>query len=187
MKKLLMAAPVALAMAMTAGTAAAAESGSGTIYFTGEIKAGTCAIDVTTPGSPAGNRIFLGQATPADFGAAGTEVNNTKFALVVDPANGCSVNDGVAKVNFASNDGAHPGNPQLHALRAGTAQGVGIAIRDASTKLIIAHGADSKDFTTVKDQPLVMDFTAGYMSTVASANIVAGDAYADVNFTVTLP
>lgn len=186
MKKLLMAAPVALAMAMAAGTAAAVETGSGTIKFTGEIKTGTCAIDVTTPGSPVGAPIFLGEATPADFKAPGTEINNTSFALVVDPANGCSIDEGFAKVSFASNDGAHPGNPALHALRAGTAEGIGIVIRDARDKGIIPHGAESKEFATAKDQPLVMAFTAGYMNTVASGAIVAGPAYADVNFTVTL-
>lgn len=186
MKKLLMAAPFGLVLAIASGTAAAA-TGSGTIYFTGKIESGTCSVEVTTPGSPAGNRIFLGQAMPSDFVSVGTEVHNTPFSMAIAPGSGCTIADGVATVNFASNDGADANDSKLHAVRPGTAKGVGVVIRHADDQSIIAHGTDSKEFVTQDDTPLLMKFTAGYMSSLAAAAIVPGDAYADINFTVTLP
>jgi type 1 fimbria pilin len=187
MKQLLMTAPLAFALALAAGTATAAGSGSGTINFQGAIKAGTCSVEVEQPGSEAGKPIYLGQAMAVDFGSVGTEVNTQSFSLRVDPSAGCTIEAGVAKVNFASQDGAHAVDSKLHGLRAGSAQGIGIAIRDKRTNTVIAHGADSADFTVVPGQPVLMEFSAGYMSAVASNAITAGDAYADVNFTVTLP
>lgn len=187
MKKLLMAAPLSLALAMVAGTAAAADPVSGTIYFTGEIKSGTCAIEVTNPGSPPGSPIYLGQHTAANFKSVGDELGTQAFTLRVDPSAGCTIEDGVATVNFTSQDGADSINPQLHSLRPGSAAGIAVAIRDDRDKRVLGYGDDSVDFATQDGKPLTMQFTAGYMSTLAAASITSGDAYADVNFTVTLP
>jgi len=187
MKRMLLAAPAALLLAMSARPAAAAETGTGTIRFTGSIDSGTCSIDVVVPGLPAGAPIFLGQASPVDFPAKGTEVNTQAFSLRVDPASGCTIADGVATVTFTSNDGAHPDDTDLHAIRPAGAKGIGIAIRDARTKTIIAHGAQSADFATEVDKPVVLDFTAGLMSALPPARINPGPTYADVNFVVSLP
>lgn len=188
MKKLLMAAPLSLALAMVAGTAAAAaDPVSGTIYFTGEIKSGTCAIEVTNPGSPPGSPIYLGQHTAANFKAVGDELGTQAFTLRVDPTTGCTIVDGVATVNFTSQDGADSINPQLHSLRPGSAAGIAVAIRDDRDKRVLGYGDESPTFATEDGKPLTMKFTAGYMSTLVASSITSGDAYADVNFTVTLP
>lgn len=180
MNKLLLSAPFALALAMAAAPASANQ---GTIFFAGEIRAGTCPVEIIDPISGAvGATVPLGVALPADFPTLGTESNERRFGLRVP--SGCITADGEVTVSFVSSEGPAGAANDLYALRSGasSAGGLALVIKDQRSKAIIAHGATSDPYEIVNGQPVDMQFLAAYKSTAAT--VTPGAINADVNFTI---
>lgn len=187
MKKLSQAVPFGLAFLLAAGTASA---NTGTIQFSGEIKSGTCPIEIIDPVSGGvGGVVPLGIAVVAKFPTADSEANERGFGMRISPGAGCTITAGNAKVNFVSQSGPAGAGSDLYALHpySNAATGVAVVIKDRRDGTIIAHGADSKEFALETTKPTVMSFMAAYKSTAPMANITPGAADAFVNFVVTLP
>jgi type 1 fimbria pilin len=183
MKKLLLAAPFGLAFIMAAAPASA---NSGTIFFEGEIKTGTCPIEVVDPISGGvGNSVPLGIANTGDFGAINDEVNERRFSMRIPDT--CVTSAGNITVKFISQAGAAGSNSDLYALRPSTnsANGLAVVIKDHRDKTIIGHGTDSKPYAVLEGEGVDMQFLAAYKATAAS--VTQGAVNADVNFVVTLP
>jgi major type 1 subunit fimbrin (pilin)/fimbrial protein len=185
MKQLLMAAPLGLAIALIAGPTSAATN-SGTIFFEGEIRTGTCPIEVVDPISGGtGNSVPLGIAITGAFGGIGSEVNQRRFSMRVPDS--CVAAPGDITVKFESQAGAAGASSEFYALRpsSNTAGGLAVVIKDHRDNSVIAHGAESKPYTVVSGKGVDMHFLAAYRSTAAT--VTQGSVNADVNFTVTLP
>jgi len=183
MKRLLLAAPFGLAFMMAAAPASA---NSGTIFFEGEIKTGSCPIEIIDPISGGiGNSVPMGIANTGDFTAIDTEVNERRFSMRVPDS--CVASDGDITVNFVSQAGAAGSRSDLYALRpsSNSATGVALVIKDQRDKTVIAHGAESKPYTVASGAGVNMEFLAAYKATAAT--VTQGAVNADVNFTVTLP
>lgn len=183
MKQLLLAAPFGLAFILSAAPASA---NNGTIFFEGEIKTGSCPVEIVDPISGGiGNSVPMGIANTAAFTAINTEVNERRFSMRIPDS--CVANAGDITVKFVSQAGAAGTASDLYALRpsANSAAGMAIVIKDHRDKSIIAHGADSKPYVVASGAGVDMQFLAAYKSTAAT--VTQGAVNADVNFTVTLP
>lgn len=182
MKQLLLAAPLGLALILAAAPASA---NSGTIFFAGEIRAGSCPIEVVDPISGAvGTTVPMGIANVADFAGVNAEANERRFGLRVPDS--CVANAGDMTVNFVSQAGPTGAGAAFYGLRSGasSAGGLALTLKDARTGTAIAHGAESAPYVVAVGKGVDMQFLAAYRSTAA---VTPGSVNADINFTVTLP
>ncbi|CAI8903742.1 MULTISPECIES: fimbrial protein [Pseudomonas] len=187
MKKLLLALPLGLALTVVSQASFAF---TGTINFQGRIDSVTCPIEVIDPvtGAP-GGPILIGYNYTKDFPTVGSESVGKTFQLKLTPGGGCTVPPGstAATVTFSSvHGGVGPGN-ELYGLKplTGVAEGIAVAIKD-NMGALIPNGAASKQYPISITDPSTMAFHVVYKSYLPAANIAAGPAEADVNFTVNI-
>ncbi|WP_060513119.1 fimbrial protein [Pseudomonas sp. NBRC 111124] len=174
MKKLLATAALALGLSSTAF------ANTGSIHFYGQITSGTCSIDIIDPATGAKlDRIPMGNAANGRFKAINDEGNSRPFAMRVTPGTGCdtSTNDGYVTFTGAYGNTGTAG--ELHALQAGGATNLGLAIKD-NTGTLIANGSESKAYDLDDANPTDMLFYAAYRATAIP--VTAGDANTDVSF-----
>lgn len=187
MKKSLLALPLGLALIVASQAAFAL---TGTINFQGRIDSTTCPIDVIDPvtGAP-GGPILIGYNYTRDFPTIGSETVGKTFQLKLTPDGTCVVPPGstAATVTFDSvHGGVGPGNA-YYGLKplTGVAKGIGVVIKD-NLGALIPNGVASKEYPISVTDPTKMAFHVVYKSYSAPADITAGPAEADVNFTVTI-
>ncbi|MDI9780143.1 fimbrial protein [Pseudomonas putida] len=183
MKKL----TLALALALSAGTAIAADE-TGQIEFTGFINpGGTCPIDLVNPGLGDVPWVSLGTPNANKFDKTGATSEEVAFALRVTPGGGCLLpTNPTAKVKFEPLHGIVGPGADLYGIRQGgsAATGVGIAIKD-DTHAKITPNTESKEYDLFQNSPTDMLFYANYESIVDT--VTDGLAQTQVKFTVALP
>ncbi|WP_085590119.1 MULTISPECIES: fimbrial protein [unclassified Pseudomonas] len=183
MKKL----TLAIALALSAGTAIAAPE-EGQIEFTGFINpGGTCPIDLVNPGLGDVPWVSLGTPNANKFEKTGDTSEEVAFALRVTPGAGCVLPPNpTATVKFEPLHGIVGPGSDLYGIRQGgsAATGVGIAIKD-DTGTKITPNTDSKPYDLYQSSPTDMLFYANYESIVD--DVTHGLAQTFVKFTVALP
>ena len=176
---------LAMALALSAGSAFAANE-TGQIEFTGFINpGGTCPIDLVNPGLGDVPWVSLGTPNANKFAAVGDTSEEVVFALRVTPGAGCTIPaNSTATVKFDPLHGV--AGTDLYGIRQGgsAATGVAIAIKD-DTHTKIAPNTESKEYDLFENTPTDMKFYANYESTAAT--VTDGLAQTQVNFTVALP
>ncbi|WP_166367100.1 fimbrial protein [Pseudomonas akapageensis] len=173
---------ISLALGL-ASTSAFAYDGS--INFYGQVKGGTCPIEIIDPvsGSPL-SRIQLGNVTPAQFPSVGSEAAARPFSMRITPGASCTVAAGEsATVAFTPLYGGAGTGGTLYGLKPGGATGLALAIKDR-TGALVDNGADSTAYPLSETDPTDMLFTALYKSTAAT--IGAGVAETDISFLVSV-
>ena len=174
MQKLLVTAALALGLSSTAF------ANTGNIQFKGLITSGTCSIEIVDPetGSAMDN-VRMGNVASGRFKATGDEGNNHSFALRVTPGTGCDTTTNQGYVTFKDKYGAVGAAGELHALVAGGATNLGLAIKD-NTGTLIANGSESKAYDLDDSAPTDMLFYAAYRA--FGIPVTAGDANTDIGF-----
>lgn len=168
---------IALALAMAA-SAAHALPDTGTVLFTGKVNGNTCSIEITDPYNDAVlNPVVLPEGEAAQFTAIGQESAPIAFGMKITDGTGCDTTGKKGFVSFTGKDGAAGAGNTLHALHAGSAAGVALAIKD-NTGTLIPYGAASKDYDL--DVSKTMVFQANLRSTAAT--VAPGPVNATVPF-----
>ncbi|AVH39774.1 type 1 fimbrial protein [Pseudomonas monteilii] len=172
-----------LALGIASNTAFAAPE-TGQISFYGTVYAGgTCPIEVVNPGGSVIPRVTLGNYTTKYFAAAGTATPEVAFALRVTPDATCTIPpNSTANVTFSPLHG--PIGSDLYGIQRGSADGLGLAIKDR-THAKIAPGTASLDYDLYETAPTDMIFYANYESHLPT--VKEGVAEAEVSFVVALP
>lgn len=183
MKKL----TLALALALSAGTAMAADE-TGQIEFTGFINpGGTCPIDLVNPGLGDVPWVSLGTPNASKFEKVGDTSEEVAFALRVTPGAGCVLPPTPkATVKFEPLHGIVGPGSDLYGIRLGgsAATGIGIAIKD-DTHTKITPNTASKEYELYESSPSDMLFYANFES--IADTVTDGLAQTQVKFTVALP
>jgi major type 1 subunit fimbrin (pilin) len=158
---------IALSLMIAAGTAHALPD-TGTILFTGKVNGNTCSIEITDPYNGAVlNPVVLPEGEAAQFTGIGQESAPVSFGMKITDGTNCDTTGKKGYVSFTGKDGATGPNNELHALHAGSAAGVALAIKD-SYGTLIAYGADSKEYDL--DVSKTMVFQANLRSTATSVS-----------------
>ncbi|MBC3479737.1 fimbrial protein [Pseudomonas capeferrum] len=179
MKKSLLALSLGLLSATAMNTAFA---NTGIINFEGSITADTCPITIIDPGSGANNSVDMGSVPAASFTAANQERVGKRFNVVIPDRDECKGTNNEANVLFA---GGTDLSGNFFAIKSGpdTADNIAIAIRDRNSNLLVP-GTESANMSLAPSGETVIPFYAYYRS--LGENVTAGEAKADVNFTVTI-
>ncbi|MFI7838131.1 fimbrial protein [Pseudomonas asiatica] len=173
MKKLLTTAALATSLSSTAF------ANSGDIEFKGTITSGTCSIEIIDPATGGEmHSVSMGNVASGRFTAAGSESNLRPFAMRVTPGTGCDTSVNKGYVTFKGRFGSAGAGGDLHALEAGGATNLGLAIKD-NTNTLIANGSESKAYELDATNPTDMLFYAAYRATAipvtaGAANTVIG-------------
>ncbi|MBU9621387.1 fimbrial protein [Burkholderia multivorans] len=171
MKKPLLTA-AALAVLSTSAFAAGANSGTGTINFTGEIVAGACGIDSGSDNQT----VNLGKVPTNVFKQAGDKSTATNFDIKLTD---CDTS--VAQNAFFTFTGtSSAGQPKLFAT-IGSAQNVGIRLQSASGEYL-DNGVEQKAPTVLQNGTNIARFAAMYEA--VAADVKPGTADGVANFTV---
>lgn len=174
MKKLLTTAALAMSLSSTAF------ANSGDIEFYGKITSGTCSIEIVDPiGGGNMDRISMGNVANGRFTAIGSEGDLRPFAMRVTPGAACDTSSNKGYVTFKDAFGSAGAAGELHALQAGGATNLGLAIKD-STNTLIANGTESKAYDLDATNPTDMRFYAAYRATAIP--VTAGAANTAVSF-----
>lgn len=179
MKKLLTTAALAMGLSSTAF------ADTGTIHFHGKINSGACSIEVVDPLTGGKmDRIPMGDVASGRFTAAGIESNPRPFALRVTPtaagtSPSCDTSTNKGYVTFKGAFGSTGAAGNLHALQAGGASNLGLAIKDKAGTLI-ANGSQSIAYDLDDTDPTDMLFYAAYQATALPVG--AGEANTSVHF-----
>ncbi|MFK0267442.1 fimbrial protein [Pseudomonas asiatica] len=174
MKKLLTTAALAMSLSSTAF------ANSGDIEFYGTITSGTCSIEIVDPATGGKmDRISMGNVANGRFTAIGSEGNLRPFAMRVTPGTGCDTSTNQGYVTFNGAFGSAGTGGELHALEAGGATNLGLAIKD-KTNTLIANGSESKPYDLDATNPTDMLFYAAYRATAIP--VTAGAANTVVSF-----
>jgi type 1 fimbria pilin len=171
---------IALALAMGA-SAAHALPDTGTILFTGKVNGNTCSIEIVDPYNGAVlNPIVLPEAEASQLtGAVDKESSPLGFGLSITAGTSCDPTGKKGVVSFSGKDGPAGAGDTLHALHAGSAAGVALAIKD-NTGTVIPWGAESKEYDLNDTGESTMLFYANLRSTAATVS--AGPVNATVPF-----
>lgn len=175
MKRYLLALPL-----LALGTPALANTG--VINFTGNIKAGTCPIEIRDPAGGTGGEVKMGQAMTGTFTAAGIESNHRSFTIEVKDAAQCAGWDGssgavnVAKVRFT---GMHGGadSDNLFALDSNSVSDLALGLKDKHNTPVKHNGVSGEYPLNAAGQNDLV-FVAYYKS--LSGSVPAGLANAAV-------
>jgi major type 1 subunit fimbrin (pilin) len=97
----------------------------------------------------------------------------------VTPGTGCDTTTNQGYVTFKDKYGAVGAAGELHALVAGGATNLGLAIKD-NTGTLIANGSESKAYDLDDSAPTDMLFYAAYRA--FGIPVTAGDANTDIGF-----
>ena len=174
MKKLLTTAALAMSLSSTAF------ANTGNIEFYGTITSGTCSIEIVDPATGGKlDRVSMGNVASGRFTAVGSESNLRPFAMRVTPDTGCDTSANKGYVTFKGRFGSTGTGGVLHALKAGGATNLGLAIKDNSNTLI-PNGSESKAYDLDATNPTDMLFYAAYRATAIP--VTAGAANTVVSF-----
>jgi major type 1 subunit fimbrin (pilin) len=168
---------IALALAM-ATSAAHALPDNGSIMFTGRVNGNTCSIEITDPYNGAVmSPVVLPEGDTSAFKNVGDESPPITFGMKVTSSGSCDLNAKQGFVTFSGKDGAAGAANELHALHAGSAVGVALAIKD-NTGVLIPYGDASKDYDL--DLSKTMIFQANLRS--IASTVAAGPVNATIPF-----
>ncbi|EHX9418200.1 long polar fimbrial major subunit LpfA [Escherichia coli] len=161
------------ALALTSGSVFAADSGDGTVKFTGEIVDAACVLSVDSQNQ----EVVLGQVQKSVFAAVGDKSPSKPFEIKLEDCDITTLKK--AKVSFSGVGDTD--KPELISVstEAGAAKGVGIGIYDNSNTLVAMNSGESS--TNLKKGQTVLYFTANYVSTLAAVTTGYGNAQVDFN------
>ncbi|WP_260515784.1 fimbrial protein [Serratia fonticola] len=155
---------IAVAVLVSSAFCVSANAAEGQVNFTGSLIPTGCTV-TNSPANPL--EVFLGNLPVTSFGAAGTTSASKVVALKVTACPATTAN-----VTF---DGTYDsGNPQVLALTAGGATGVGIQLLDNADNVVTLGTASAPYTLTAGDNTL--NFKARYIATVDSASMTVGAA-----------
>lgn len=170
----------ALLSAGTMATAATTVPG-GTVHFTGQIVNAACAVSAGSNNQT----INLGQYRTANFDKVGAYSGEKNFSIQLEDCD-TSVS---TQASVAFSGTAASGDSTVLAVSnisgggvSGAAGGVGIEIRDSTTKVLSPNGSTFSTAQALVDGVNVLNFTARYKSTAAT--VTPGQADADATFTM---
>lgn len=161
------------ALALTSGTVFAAESGDGTVKFTGEIVDSPCVLSVDSQNQ----EVVLGQVQKSVFAAVGDKSPAKPFEIKLEDCDTTTMKK--ANVSFTGVGDADKSDLISVSTEAGAAKGVGIGIYDNSNILVALNGG--KASVDLKTGQTVLYFTANYVSTLATVTTGYGNAQVDFN------
>lgn len=171
---------IALGLAAAASTAHALPD-TGTILFTGKVTGNTCSIEIVDPSNGAIlNPITLPDGDASKLsGAVDNESGALRFGISITAGASCDPTGMKGVVSFSGIDGPAGTGDTLHALHAGSAAGVALAIKDEN-RTIIPWGAESKEYDLADTGKSTMVFYANLRATAATVS--AGPVNATVPF-----
>lgn len=172
----------ALILALASTSALATD---GTINFYGQIKGGTCPIEIIDPISGSvSNLVQLGSVLATQFSGPGSEAGSRAFGMRITPGTNCTIAPGsTASMTFTSLQGGAGSGGTLYGLKPGGAEGVAISIKDRSGN-VVPNGVASADFPLSDTDPTNINFLAAYQATTGS--VTPGPAEADITFSVAI-
>lgn len=174
-----------LVTGMASFGAAAASQGAGHIDFVGSIIDAPCSIDP----SSGSQEVDLGQVAQKQL-ADGGKSYPQKFEIKLM---GCELNEGASAVSLTFGGSPADDSNQLLGIT-GTASGAGVAMTDASSKIItLGEATDARELiegTNIITMSAYLqglttdDVEGGGDGTRAAVPIVPGDFYASTDFTL---
>lgn len=185
MKNTLLAVPFALLAGLTATSAMAAGSGSGTINFNGKITADTCKVEIVNPESQAiGGLVQMGSVESSRFGKVGDEVGGRSFILRIGDTDGTCLDPAKPTVTITFTGINGMVNGEHYGIKGGVeaATGVGVSLHDQLGKFVSNGVASTPVAVSVGSTDLF--YTAAYIAAGPTLNVTPGAADADVAFTV---
>ncbi|EBL5810473.1 long polar fimbria major subunit LpfA [Salmonella enterica subsp. enterica serovar Newport] len=161
------------ALAVVSTSAFAAESGDGTIKFTGEIVDAPCVVSTDSQNQ----EVVLGQVKKNIFKAIGDKSSSKPFQIKLEDGDITSN----TKVNVSFNGVGDTDDATLVSVNteAGAATGVGIGIYDNANKLVEMN--TGKSTTTLAAGQTVLYYTANYVATKDTVTTGYGNAEVDFN------
>ncbi|MGL4683536.1 MAG: long polar fimbrial major subunit LpfA [Hafnia alvei] len=165
----------ALTMAALSGSAFAANSGDGSVKFTGEIVDAPCVISADSQNQ----EVVLGQVKKSVFTAAGDKSTAKPFEIKLEE---CDITS-KKKVNVSFSGVGDSVKSDLISVstETGAATGVAIGIYDNSNTLVPMN--TGKSTTTLSEGQTVLYYTASYVSTGDTVTTGYGNAEVDFNLT----
>lgn len=151
----------------------------GTVNFKGEFVNAACVVSSDT----ANQTVELGQNRTASLTAVGQETAKVPFEIKLvncDPE--VSTTAAFAFYGTANSTNKNLLNVVASSANAQGAQGVGIAIYDASGEILPPDGATFSAPTNLVEGNTTVNFTANYMAT--ADKVTAGEANASANFVI---
>ena len=163
------------ALAIVSTSAFAANSGDGTVKFTGEIVDAPCVISTDSQNQ----EVVLGQVKKSVFTAVGDKSVSKPFQIKLED---CDIST-KTKVNVSFTGVADADNATLVSVNteAGASTGVGIGIYDNGNQLIDMNTGAST--TTLSEGQTVLYYTANYVATSDTVTTGYGNAEVDFNLT----
>jgi type 1 fimbria pilin len=161
------------ALAVVSTSAFAAESGDGTVKFTGEIVDAPCVVSTDSQNQ----EVVLGQVKKSVFKAVGDKSVSKPFQIKLED---CDITS-KTKVNVSFTGVADAADAKLVSVNteAGAATGVGIGIYDNANKAVDMN--TGKSTTTLATGQTVLYYTANYVATNATVTTGYGNAEVDFN------
>lgn len=161
------------ALAVVSTSALAAQSGDGTVKFTGEIVDAPCVISTDSQNQ----EVVLGQVKKSTFAAVGDKSVSKPFEIKLED---CDIST-KTKVNVSFTGVADADNAKLISVNteAGAATGVGIGIYDNANKAVDMN--TGKSTTTLAAGQTVLYYTANYVATKTAVTTGYGNAEVDFN------
>ncbi|EFO1477138.1 long polar fimbrial protein LpfA [Escherichia coli] len=159
------------ALALTSGSVFAADSGDGTVKFTGEIVDAACVLSVDSQNQ----EVVLGQVQKSVFKAIGDKSPSKSFEIKLED---CDITT-LKKVKVGFSGVGDADKPELISVstESGAAKGVGIGIYDNSNTLVPMNTGNTT--ANLKKGQTVLYFTANYVSTLATVSTGYGNAQVD--------
>lgn len=163
------------ALAVVSTSAFAANSGDGTIKFTGEIVDSPCTVSTDSQNQ----EVVLGQVKKSVFTAVGDKSVAKPFEIKLED---CDITTNT-KVNVSFAGVGDTDNPKLVSVstEAGAATGVGIGIYDNSNTAVDMN--TGKSTMTLSAGQTVLYYTANYVATKDTVTTGYGNAEVDFNLT----
>ena len=163
------------ALAVVSTSVFAAQSGDGTIKFTGEIVDAPC---VVSPDSQ-NQEVVLGQVKKSVFSNVGDKSTATPFKIKLED---CDISTDTS-VDVSFNGVGDADNPKMVSVSTepGAATGVGIGIYDNKNTLVDMN--TGKSTNTLQAGQTVLYYTASYVATKAAVTTGYGNAEVDFNLT----
>ncbi|KPH00188.1 fimbrial protein [Pseudomonas sp. RIT-PI-q] len=171
-----------LAVLVAASSAPFAMASDGTINFTGQLLAATCAINVNGAVSPAAATVTLPSITASSLSAAGKVAGQTNFIIKLT---GCTGTATTAAAFFEAGGGVDPVSGNLK--NTGTATNVQLQLVDATSGLAIKAG-DAAQLTgnsrvTIASNAANLPYAVQYYATgLATSGTVLGTVTYSVNY-----
>lgn len=173
MKKLSM---IAMGMLLAAAQVNAAEASDGTISFTGNIAAQTCAVSVNGGGSS--ETVTLPKVAAGVLNNAGAIAGNTRFTLALS---NCSATTGDVYAYFEQGASV---NSNGRLINTGSAKNVDLQLLDSNNKPINVGSTDQDSApatVALTNGAGTLTYSAQYYATSAAE---AGDVASTVNYSI---